>query len=184
MKSGQKSRYTEEQIYTAIEVSHLEGGSPTQASKLTGIPVNTIQHWRDKEKKGELEDFINEKVNSGMNNTGGETSNTDHNPEALSQLRAEWRGKYVEQAGNLVISIIQRMAELVPESKSVKDLAVGLGILTEKIALLSGNPTSRHETVSQGTDREAMIKTAREAVQTAAGQVTEGSGGDKSKQLQ
>lgn len=165
---GPKSQYTEEQIFTSVEAAHIVG-STREAARLTGVPKSTISYWKQKERSGNLESFAIEKARDREHIEEAQDSepmgeamedNAGKNA-ALEAARMKYRIKYVEKAWQACALGINRLIELLPEANSIKDVAVAVGVLTEKIQLLSGGPTTRSESV-RTTDREDLLKAAQE----------------------
>lgn len=145
-RTGPKSKHTPEEVYTAIETAALVGLRGT--SRLTGIPLTTLHDWKELEKEGALEEFIEEKCPV---TASGEES---------SLIRQQNRTVFIEKAMTLALTILAEMEAKVTEA-NFKDLATSFGILLDKILLMTGHPTARTETI-RSVDREDLLRAVRE----------------------
>lgn len=65
--------------------------------------------------------------------------------------------------------------EVKPNSKNIRDYLVAFGILVDKLALMSGAPTSRHELIVETLDeRKARLTTILDKADAAIGLLTAG----------
>ncbi|MFA5385615.1 MAG: hypothetical protein WC364_13350, partial [Eubacteriales bacterium] len=86
---------------------------------------------------------------------------------ALSSLRYQKKKEFIEEGWKLAKKILDEMAEKIPNA-NFKDLATGMGILFDKIALASGEATARTET-GKTVSREDMLDAARDALDEKIG---------------
>ncbi len=65
--------------------------------------------------------------------------------------------------------------EVQPNSKNIRDYLVAFGIMTDKLALMSGAPTSRHELIVETLDeRKARLTAILDKADVAIGLLTTG----------
>lgn len=153
---GRKSKFTEEQIRTTSEAAQIIG--TRSVARATGIHRATISRWVQKEKAGELDTFIEEKCPDAV-------GQTDTPAEALKELRIQKKLEFVTQGWELALSILKELGKKY-EKANFKDLAVGFGIVLDKISLASGEATSRTESLRSATvDREDLIAAAHQALE-------------------
>lgn len=143
-RPGPKSKYNPEKIYTAVETVALVG--VREASRLNRVPITTVFDWKELDKQGMLEEFVEEK---------SLTEKGDNLPDIRQQNRAV----FISKAAALVNKMLEKMEDKI-EDASFKDLTVGIGILYDKIALASGDPTSRTESVRETVSRETLLAVA------------------------
>ncbi len=155
-RCGPRSKRTPTEIYTALEVVELCGLRGT--SRITGIPLTTLHDWKEMEKEGMLDEFVNEKCSCDV--SGDEPESENAPASELTTARQQSRTVFVARAMELSLTILQAM-ELKVSGANFKDLATSFGILLDKILLMTGNPTSRTETI-RSVDREDLLKAAQE----------------------
>lgn len=148
-RPGPKTRRSREKIYTVVETAALVG--LREAARLTRTPLTTVFRWKKLEKEGALEAFIEEKCPVSS--------------EDLSLIRQQNKAVFVEKALDLTLKILTAMENKIPEA-NFKDLAVSFGVLIDKIMLVTGNPTSRTETV-RSVNREDLLQAVREVGEKA-----------------
>lgn len=153
---GRKSKFTEAQIRVTTEAAQILG--VRSVSRATGIHRATISRWTQKEKAGELDNYIEEKCPDAACESG----NTD---ETLKELRLQKKLEFVEQGWDLALKILQSL-EKKHDGANFKDLATGFGILFDKLTLASGDATSRTESLRAGTvSREDLLSAAHQALE-------------------
>ena len=160
-----RTEYTEEVKEIAVEAYHVTG-SPTQVSGSMNIPPSTVATWAKKDK----EEGINSP--SGVDNSlpnkdiGPSDIDSVHTGETssiaiqLRELRFEKKKAFIEAGATLAMEILTEMRTKV-KAASFKDLAVGLGIIQDKVALAAGEATARSESI-HSVDREELLKAAQE----------------------
>jgi hypothetical protein len=82
------------------------------------------------------------------------------NAEVIKEYRLQKRLEYTNAAMDVCLKLIKRMGELVNDTKNIKDIAVALGVATEKLLLVSGEATSRSESV-HSVNREDLLNAAQ-----------------------
>lgn len=148
-----------ETILEAYDVTR----SPSDIAKATGIPHSTIATWagRDRERiEGKVDSSPRGKDNSLSDKDSvhpGETTSTD---DLLKELRLEKKKAIISKAFNIIEEAMDTLREKM-KSASYKDIAVSIGILSEKALLMSGEATARSESI-HSVDREELLKAAQE----------------------
>ncbi|OPY60521.1 MAG: hypothetical protein A4E56_02649 [Pelotomaculum sp. PtaU1.Bin065] len=140
-RGTKKRRYTPEQVYVAVEVAHIAGIRP--ASRLTGIPLVTLFEWKERDEQKLLDELVTKKYSG----------------EEVSDVREHNRGEFSKKALELINHALEQMESKMDEA-SFKDLATGVGILIDKICLVSGMATSRTEHVTGAASREELLEVA------------------------
>lgn len=74
----------------------------------------------------------------------------DEKPDEYEHLRTDKKQEFVENAWGMIGEILTEMKVKMPEA-SFRDLATGLGIITDKALLVSGEPTSRSDNTNKNT---------------------------------
>jgi hypothetical protein len=74
----------------------------------------------------------------------------DENLEEFTQLHADKKREFVDNAWLMVGSILTEMKGKMREA-SFRDLATGLGIVADKALLVGGDPTSRSDNTNKNT---------------------------------
>ena len=97
---------------------------------------------------------------------------------AARQKRAEAAHDAMEQALYLMAVRLRdavAAGDVVPSSKTIRDFMVGFGILTDKLALMSGAPTARLEVLTETLDeRKARLTAILDKADAAIGLLTSG----------
>lgn len=74
----------------------------------------------------------------------------DEKPDEFTQIHADKKTEFVNNAWSLVGQILTEMQVKMPDA-SFRDLATGLGIITDKALLVGGEPTSRSDNTNKNT---------------------------------
>lgn len=169
MTTGPKSKFTEAQIRTVTEAQKIIGTRPL--SRATGIHRATIHKWKKMDENDTLDIFIEEKCQDQdqyqnyQDQHQGNQGLTVSPADTLDQFRAEKKQQFIEAGWNLALKILETMNEKMAGA-SFKDLAVGFGVVFDKIALAAGEVTSRSE------HRQTTVS-SREELLIVAAQISE-----------
>ena len=174
--ASKQHRYTNEQRAAALEVYRTDG--PRDAAKQTGIPARTISRWA---------------AAAGVSTdvTQKTTSATEAARAKAAELRTRLEVALLERSLDLVDRMGRAHVEFrtVPGSRdevgrieqvdydicpdgAVKNLMTAVGIATDKIALLAGDP-QKHELTFPDVDaaiaagRERLARLRERGTQTA-----------------
>jgi hypothetical protein len=159
-KRGAKVKYSAETIQSAVDIAAITGSTNTAAA-IVGCPDSTAQNWIGMEKEGKLDELLSKAAES----VG------EQNADFSKVYRMQKRLEYLNAAMDVCLMLIKRMGELVKDTKSIKDIAVALGVTTEKLLLVGGEATARTDSV-RSVDREELLQAALGAAETvAAGKV-------------
>jgi hypothetical protein len=109
-----KRRYSDDQKRTALAILQSNAGDLKETERETGIPRRTLQEWRDG-KWG-----VNVSIYQGV----------------------EQRKRDLALEMSKLIDRLLRISGYKAEEASLRDIAVGIGILTDKFQVLTGQPTS------------------------------------------
>lgn len=130
---GSSRQYSDEDRATACALLEANGypqkkGAMNKTSKATGIPPSTLRGWF-----------------------------TEQNNPPPTKLRDEKKIDIAEALKNELAEIFQAMHTTRPEA-SYRELSTALGIVIEKIALVSGDPTQRLAVTDWRSEAIRMIK--------------------------
>lgn len=131
--------YSDEQKAQAVARVRTADATAKQVAADLGCSINTLRTWLKQTPRTESEKTIAERV--------AQIS------DQIEQKQAETRQ-----------ALLDRVAELVPECGSLKDVATAYGIITDKALLAAGKPTSiqgQAIAVGEGTAEE-LEKTVEE----------------------
>lgn len=142
-----RTEYPAEVKEVAIEAYHVTG-SPARISEAMNIPPSTVATWAGKDK----ETFQNE--------TEIPQNEASSIAIQLRELRFQKKKAFIEAGATIAMEILTEMRSKI-KSASFKDLAVGLGIIQDKVALAAGEATARSESI-HSVDREELLKAAQE----------------------
>lgn len=109
--------YSDEEKAQAVARVRSHDATRQEVADDLGCSVNTVKTWLKQTPETALEKTVADRV--------AEIS------EQISQKQAETRQ-----------ALLDRVAELVPECGSLKDVATAYGIITDKALLAAGKPTS------------------------------------------
>lgn len=152
---AEKRKYTDEVKEIAIEAYDITGSS-TLVGKMNDIPQSTVSTWANRDR---------EKLEGKAGETGGDEGSK--NAASLNAMRYQKKKEFIEQGWLLAKKILDEMSKKIPNA-NFKDLATGMGILFDKIALASGEATARTET-GKTVSREDMLDAARDALDEKIG---------------
>lgn len=124
-KSKPKRRsYTDADKERAIAV-YITTGNLSQTSRETGVPISTLRGWL-----------------------------AEQPPEKVQEARAEAQAEFVRKAWDAVTAHVLHLQDKgVIAETSARDSATIVGILIDKIQLVTGRPTSINEQQGQVTTR-------------------------------
>lgn len=74
----------------------------------------------------------------------------DEDANEFEQLRTDKKAEFVSNAWSMIGEILVEMRNKMPEA-SFRDLSTGLGIITDKALLVSGEATSRSDNTNKNT---------------------------------
>lgn len=74
----------------------------------------------------------------------------DEDPDAFEQLRTDKKTEFINKSWELMTDGLDEM-KLKMKEASYRDLATGIGIVTDKMLLLSGEATSRSDNTNKNT---------------------------------
>ena len=109
-----KRTYSDQEKSDALVALDANGGNLTKAAGATGIPISTIQLWRD-----------------------------GHVHPAVTDFRNEKREPLADRLEALAHTIVDMLPEKLVTA-SAKDAAMSMGIALDKMQLLRGEPTNIH----------------------------------------
>lgn len=117
-----RTRYSDSDKARVANVLAMNDGNIKRTSRETGVPENTVRDWRNAWAK-------------------------DGPPATVEQLRTAELDRYVEATSRVRDLALQRLEEVIPDTKSARELATTFGILDDKLTRAKGLPTSRQEQV-------------------------------------
>lgn len=128
-----KRQYSDSDKAAVLVALDANAGNVAKTSKQLGIPRQTIQEWSH-----------NRNVNNEVPN--------------LRQIKKEELSVRFEHA-------VHEMVDVLPSKRgkaSLKDVATAIGILTDKMQLLKGKPTSINESLTPEQKRERVKEVLKE----------------------
>lgn len=153
---AEKRKYPDEVKEIVVEAYDVTG-SPTLVGATSGIPHSTVTTWAGRDR---------DKI-EGKQAEGDGATEASMTADPLKALRLEKKKQFIEAGWLLAKKILDEMEKKVA-SANFKDLATGMGILFDKIALASGEATARTES-SKTVSREDMLDAARTALDEKCG---------------
>lgn len=126
--------YTEQEKAHALTVLRAEGGNISRTERITGVTAKTLRAWR-----AELAD-------SPEGSTYLPTHSPPKKPDLaplVEEASADLATRFEEEIAAILGTLPSKR-----EGATYKDLATSIGILTDKIQLLRGQPTQRQEVLS------------------------------------
>ena len=150
-----KRKYEADTKDVAVEAYDITG-SPALVGKMNGIPPTTVSSWAHRDR---------EKMEEKQGEAGGDEASKT--AEILREMRLEKKKSFIEEGWKLAKKILNEMEKKIPNA-NFKDLATGMGILFDKIALASGEATARTES-TKTVSREDMLDAARAALDEKTG---------------
>ena len=160
-----RTEYTEEVKETILEAYHVTG-SPADIQKATGIPDSTVSSWVKKEKEEGVNSPSSKDTSPSHKDICPSSKDSVHPVEtssiddSLKQLRIEKKKVIITKAFDIISEAMDMLREKM-QSAPYKDIAVSIGILSEKALLMSGEATARSESI-HSVDREELLKAAQE----------------------
>lgn len=141
--------YTPEQKAEALALYAEIGGA--EAARRTGISKGTLQSWAHR---------------AGVHSVA-----TERTEAAVKAMQAQWaerRAVMIDEIGAVAHMALMRAEQCItrenPSGRDAKDFATTMAILIDKAQLLTGDATSRHETVvTDQLDREIAALLAEPA---------------------
>ena len=122
--NAKKRPWTDADKERAIAV-YITTGNLSQTSRETGVPISTLRGWL-----------------------------AEQPPEKVQEARAEAQAEFVRKAWDAVTAhVLHLQDKVVIAETSARDSATIVGILIDKIQLVTGRPTSINEQQGQVTTR-------------------------------
>lgn len=124
--------YTDQEKEHAIAV-YTTCGNLSRTYRETGVPISTLRGWL-----------------------------AEQPPEKVQEARAEAQAEFVRKAWDAVTAHVEHLqAEAVVKATSARDSATTIGILIDKIQLVTGQPTGISRLDGQVTNRHEYDITQR-----------------------
>lgn len=118
--------YTDEDRALVHTVLHANNGNVKRTARETNLPIATVRDWKNKWEREGL-------------------------PAPVAEVLPAVQDAFVAKATRVRDKMITRLEEAVDQNKvGPKDLLVGVGVLTDKVRLIEGKPTSRTENTGLG----------------------------------
>jgi hypothetical protein len=152
-----KIKHKPETMQAAADIGAITGSTKAAAS-MVGVPPTTAQDWINMDRDGTLQEHMEKIGSKSIDNDKGNV--VQQNADLIKEWRIQKRLEYTNAAMDVCLQLIRRMGELVNDTKSIKDIAVALGVATEKLLLVSGEATSRSESV-HSVNREELLNAAQ-----------------------
>lgn len=104
-------------------------GNAKKTAEVMGIPRSTVREW------------------AGRNNAHGMTPSPNMREDQRAELGEKWR-KVAERGSDLALSVLDGLSPEDLGARDVKDLLISAAVATDKHLLLTGQATSRTETLN------------------------------------
>jgi len=127
----QYKTYSEDEKAAALAVYVAEGRNLSATKRATGIPRKTLAYW--------------------IQSAARETETPVETVELRQQKKSELASAYLGLAREAAEALRKKLPEM-----SGKDLAIAIGILTDKVQLLTGDVTQRTEITSPAEQEERL----------------------------
>lgn len=120
---------------------YITCGNLSRTSRETGVPISTLRGWL-----------------------------AEQPSEIVKEAREEAQISFVKEAWNAIIAYVKHLAkDEVVNKTNARDGATTVGILIDKIQLVTGKPTSIQEQQGQVTNRHEYDITLRDILERRAG---------------
>lgn len=117
-----RTKYSDSDKARVANALALNEGNVKRTARETGVPENTVRDWKNAWAK-------------------------DGVPATIEQMQSAELDQYVERTSRVRDLALARLEEVIPDTKSARELATTFGILDDKLTRARGLPTSRQETV-------------------------------------
>ena len=133
-----KRTYSEDEVLHALESIKSNGGNVSKASRELGIPRLTLLQWNSGRRRalavGRNEDLEAE----------GSAASAGSDPVLSAHAREmNLKKVHITKAWTVVtLQALEKLKELIPSSRNVRDLSILAGVGTDKLVALSGGTRS------------------------------------------
>lgn len=124
--------YSEQEKAQALAMLKSEGGNISRVAKAIGISANTLRSWRNQVSSHLSSDCVPKKQ-----------PDAPTIQERVEEASADLASRFEQEIGAILSTLPSKR-----EGATYKDLATSIGILTDKIQLLRGQPTQRQEVLN------------------------------------
>lgn len=122
-----KRRYSDDDRAEALAILDLQGGNVSEASRLSGVPWQTLAEWRD-----------------------GRVSSS------VPDIRERKKVALSERLEELAHQLIDAMPGKVGDA-NLRDTAISLGVAVDKALVLRGDPNSITKAIAAGDPRQELL---------------------------
>ena len=129
--------YTDEEKARALAMLKGEKGNISRVSKTVGVSPKTLRAWRDEVGTSQVGNEL------PTHSPPKKEPEPPALPELVEQASADLATRFEDEISAILSTLPSKR-----DGATYKDLATSIGILTDKIQLLRGQPTQRQEVLS------------------------------------